>query len=428
MKGQWKEWQPGDPVLINRIVWGKPELDQMQAVLDNDWFGPGAKVVEFGLDLEHFTKIKYCQLANSGSSALMLAVQAMLELGLWKRGDWILHPVLTFPTSIAPAIQSGLVPLFVDADPYTYQIDLDQAARAMETHGDKIAGAIIPHLLGNICDMDQLLEILDGRPLIEDCCDTLGGYYGGKHVGSFGRVAAFSFYGSHHVTTAGVGGALMTNNEKIYDFAKSATHWGRNDYSKITDRYERFSRRYWYETLGYDYQMTELQAAFGIVQLGRLAEGNKLRSQRFSELSIFFDLYEDFFCLPLTDTGKAQPSWFAYPLTIRQGAPFSRKEFVMYLIENKIEIRPLFTGNIMRHPALVRLNKGKDEKAMLFGASHVADWIGDNALFLPAWGMSDGEMAYVVNVLESFLGRYRRPQMGGVVKQDTIALMSGKQA
>lgn len=413
MRRQWQEWQPGDPVLINRIVWGQPELGQIQEVLDNDWFGPGKKVTEFGQSLADFTKIKYCQPVNSGSSALMLAVRAMMELGKWAPGDFILHPALTFPTSIAPAIQCGLIPVFVDVNPHTYQIDLNQAERAIDVYGDKIKGAIIPHLLGNICDMDALLGLLDWRPLIEDCCDTLGGYYDGKHVGSFGEVAAFSFYGSHHITTGGVGGALMTNNAKVYDLAKSMTHWGRTDYSLITDVYKRFSKRYWYETLGYDYQMTELQAAFGIAQLGRLDKANELRMKRFYELDRFFSVklhLDNYFYLPYTDSDEAAPSWFAYPLTIKPHAPFDRHELVTYLIANKIEIRPLFTGNILSHPAFRRLS---NEQVRLVGALVKSVWIGRRSLFLPAWGMSDGEMAYMLEVLEKFFEDYKAPVKEG---------------
>ena len=407
MRGQWKEWSPGDPVLINRIVWGQPELDQMQEVLNNDWFGPGWKVAEFGQELIALTGIAYCQAVNSGSSALMLAVRAMLELGKWRSGDWILHPALTFPTSIAPAIQCGLVPVFVDVEPHTYQIDLRQAEKAIAIYGEKIKGAIIPHLLGNICDLSVLKDILDGRPFIEDCCDTLGGYYNGWHVGSFGDVATFSFYGSHHITTAGVGGALMTYNPEIYDVAKSMTHWGRADYSKLADPYEKFSRRYWYETVGYDYQMTELQAAFGLAQLHRLSKANELRAKRFCELDRYFreNNLNSYFYLPRTGTDEATPSWFAYPLTIKPEAPFNRKEFAIHLIESKIEIRPLFTGDILKHPAFARI---PEDKKFSVGPLTMAKWTGHNSLFLPAWGMSDGEMNYMLNVLDTFFERYRR--------------------
>jgi CDP-6-deoxy-D-xylo-4-hexulose-3-dehydrase len=187
--------------------------------------------------------------------------------------------------------------------------------------------------------MQVLLDILDGRPFVEDCCDTMGGYYDGLHVGNFGTVAAFSFYGSHHITTAGVGGALVT------------THWGRTDYDdldSLNDPYGKFEKRYWYETLGADYQMTEFEAAFGIVQMARLDKRNSVRIDRFLQLNRFLSRtgFERFFYMPYTDSDEAAPSWFAYPLTIKPDAPFGRREFATHLIENKIEIRPLFTGNV----------------------------------------------------------------------------------
>jgi CDP-6-deoxy-D-xylo-4-hexulose-3-dehydrase len=288
----------------------------------------------------------------------------------------------------------------VDVDPHTYQIDLKQVDAAISIYGERIKGAIIPHLLGNICDMTVLMEILDGRPLIEDCCDTMGGYYDGLHVGNFGYVSAFSFYGSHHVTTAGVGGALATHSEEIYNYAKSATHWGRNDYALLNDDYERFSKRYWYETLGSDYQMTEIQAAFGIIQMARLDAANGKRLQRFMELSRYFRDLEDYFYLPYSDSDEAAPSWFCYPVTIKQDAPFSRREFATYLMENKIEIRPIFTGDILAHPAFVKLPG--DRKVLFRDRPKNAALIGNNGLFLPAWGMSDGEMDYMMGVLERF--------------------------
>lgn len=400
MNGQWKERKPGDPVLINRIVWGQPEIDQMQAVLDKDWFGPGRKVAEFARSISDYTDIPHVQPVNSGSTALTLAVEAMIELEIWQPGDWILHPLLTFPTSIVPAIKNGLTPVFVDVDPHTYQIDLESIRLAISVHGHRIKGAIIPHLLGNISDMALLMDILDGRPLVEDCCDTMGGYYDELHVGKFGYASAFSFYGSHHVTTAGVGGALATHSEEIYNYAKSATHWGRNDYSLLSDPYEKFSRRYWYETLGSDYQMTEFQAAFGVVQMARLDRANEKRDRRFRELAQYFSDLEDYFYLPYPCSDKATPSWFCYPLTIKPEAPFDRREFATHLMKNKIEIRPLFTGNILKHPAFRRLPERS--RVLFHNQSKNADLIGENGLFLPAWGMSDGEMGYMMEVLEKF--------------------------
>lgn len=405
LRGQWKEWRPGDPVLINRIVWRQPEIDQIQAVLDNDWFGPGRKVKEFARSISDYADIQHVQPVNSGSTALVLAVEAMIEFELWQPGDWIVHPLLTFPTSIMPAIKNGLTPIFIDVDPNTYQIDLKLVEIAIEKHGDLIKGAIIPHLLGNISDMALLMDILDGRPFIEDCCDVMGASYDALHVGNFGHVAAFSFYGSHHITTAGVGGALATHSEEIYNYAQSVTHWGRNDYAELTGVYEKFSKRYWYTTLGSDYQMTEIQAAFGIAQMSRLDRANKKRAQRFRELARYFSNLEDYFYLPYTDSDEAAPSWFCYPLTIKSDAPFDRREFAIHLMDNKIEIRPIFTGNILKHPMVYKCPKFG---MSIFGTKN-ADLIGDNGLFLPAWGMSDGEMAYMLDVIDQFFNAaYRR--------------------
>lgn len=406
MRGQWKEWQPGDPVKINRIVWDQPEIDQIQDVLDNDWFGPGRKVEEFAKSISDYIDIPHVQPVNSGSSALTLAVEALIHLELWQPGDWILHPLLTFPTSIVPAIKTGMVPIFIDVDPNTYQIDLELMGKAIEKYGDKIKGAIIPHLLGNISDMTLLMDLLDGRPFVEDCCDTMGGYYDGLHVGYFGHIATFSFYGSHHVTTAGVGGALATYSEEIYNYAKSVTHWGRNDYALFDHPYEKFRYRYHYATLGSDYQMTELQAAFGIAQMARLDKANEKRAQRFAELDRYFRDLEDYFYLPCTDSGEATPSWFCYPLTIKPDAPFGRRGFATHLTVNKIEIRPLFTGNILKHPAFKLPERSR---VLLHSQSQNADLIGENGLFLPAWGMSDGEMGYMMDVLDQFFNAtYRR--------------------
>lgn len=405
MRQHWQHWQPGDPVTVNRIVWDQMEIEQTQEVFDNDWFGPGAKVAEFAASISDFAKIPYVQPVNSGSSALTLATEAMMRLGHWQPGDWIIHPLLTFPTSIAPAIRAGLIPCFVDVEMGTYQINVRDIERLVQMYPKHIKGAIIPHLLGNVCDLSRLATALDGRPFIEDCCDTLGSLYQGRHVGNFGAAAAFSFYGSHHITTGGVGGALATRDEGVYAYAKSATHWGRNDYDKMVDTYERFERRYWYDTLGHDFQMTEIQAAFGIAQMGRLKEANRRRRTVFTEIGQYF--YENglnqYFHMPYSAHSGIEPSWFGFPLTIKDSGPFTRRDLATFLIANKIEIRPIFTGNILRHPAFNPL------KIVIAGPyldradyRSVADQVGENGLFLPAWGMSDGELEYMLGVLTRF--------------------------
>lgn len=382
---------------VNQVTWDDLELGFVQQVFDNDWFGPGQFVGEFADELAGYIDAGYCQPVNSGSSALLLAVQSLINLDRWKPGYFVIHPTLTFPTSIAPAIQAGMKPMFVDVNPVTYQIDLDQVQAAIDLYGSSIAGAIVPHLLGNITDMDRLLGILAGRPLIEDCCDTLGGYYADQHVGNFGDVAAFSFYGSHHITTAGVGGALVTDDDEIYDQAVSMVHWGRVRSDQMTDVVERFNHRYWYQTIGYDMQMTELQAAFGLAQMTRLDEANKLRRKRWHQLRDYFEPHGDRFVLPEHGSALSDPSWFGFPITVKADSDLKRNDLVRHLIENKIGIRPIFTGAIVDHPAFSQF-KGNQA-----GNPTNARYIGKHGLFLPSWGMPDNQFDYLIGVLEAIL-------------------------
>lgn len=170
----WKKWKPGDSVTINRIVWDGIESEFMQDVLDRDWFGPGKYATELESKLTEYTGAKYAQLTNSGSSALLLATQALKQAGYWRDGDLILHPACTFPTSCNPIWQSGLIPFFVDVEEGTYNISADLVEQALKLHPE-IKGAIIPHLIGNIAEFDRIRQLMGDRPIIEDSCDTMGG-------------------------------------------------------------------------------------------------------------------------------------------------------------------------------------------------------------------------------------------------------------
>lgn len=393
----WKQWEPGDPVTINRIVWDGVESEFMQDVLERDWFGPGHYAAEFEEQLSAFVVLEHAQLTNSGSSALLLATQALQLIGRWGKGDLILHPACTFPTSCNPIWQSGMFPVFVDVEEGTYNLDIEQAENAFREYD--IAGAVIPHLLGNSPQIDRLLELLDGKPLIEDCCDTLGSIYDGRMCGTFGDAAAFSFYGSHHITSAGVGGALLTNDEEIARLTKSMTFWGRQ-YITTGDPYYDFTQRYTYETIGYDMQMTEIQAAFGLAQMQRLAEGNRGRGTQFAVTNNFMSEWEEWLVLPKAHP-KAKPSWFGYPILVKESAPFTREPLARHLLANKIEIRPLFAGNLTRQVAY------KNMMYMTSGDFTQANRNMERALFLPSWGgMSVEQTAYLFNVIEEFMRQW----------------------
>lgn len=393
----WKQWSPGDPVTINRIVWDGLESEFMADVLERDWFGPGHYAGQLESALSKFIGTKHAQLTNSGSSALLLATQALQQLGLWRKGDLILHPACTFPTSCNSIVQSGMVPVFVDVEEGTYNIDLEAAKAALERY--QIAGAIIPHLIGNSPQIAELCALFEGGAIIEDCCDTLGSEYDGQKCGTFGQVAAFSFYGSHHITTAGVGGALLTSDDDIARLVKSMAFWGRQ-FVNTDDKYFDFTQRYTYETVGYDMQMSEIQAAFGLAQMQRLAEANVQRALQFRQTNDFMSRWRDWLVLPKAHP-KASPSWFGFPVTIKEEAPFGRKAFARHLLDANIEIRPLFAGNITRQPAYQTV------PYLAVGSLEQSNRNMKRALFLPAWGgMTKEVTTYLFETIERFMKQW----------------------
>lgn len=394
----WKQWSPGDPVTINRIIWDGIESEFMADVLERDWFGPGHYASQLESALASFVGTKHAQLTNSGSSALLLGTQALQRARVWKRGDMILHPACTFPTSCNPIVQSGMIPVFVDVEEGTYNIDADQVDWAMKLHPD-IKGAIIPHLLGNSPRMNEIMRLLGGRGLIEDCCDTLGSEYDGQKCGAFGNLSAFSFYGSHHITTAGVGGALLTNDGQIAGAVKSMAFWGRQ-FEETTDPYFNFCHRYTYETIGYDMQMSEIQAAFGVAQMQRLLAFIDGRKVQFNLMDDLMKQWQEWLVLPKAHP-KADPSWFGYPVLIKESAPFSREQFARHLLGAKIEIRPLFAGNLTRHKAYSSV------PYIVVGELKQSNRNMERALFLPAWGgMTEAVTAYLFETIERFMGQW----------------------
>lgn len=394
----WKRWRPGDPVTISRIVWDGLESENIQDVLERDWFGPGHYANELEKALAKYVGVKYAQLTNSGSSALLMAAQALKNVGVWQDGDLILHPVCTFPTSCNPIWQSGMVPVFVDVEEGTYNIDANLVEQALAQYPE-IKGAIIPHLIGNIAEFDRIKEAMGDRPVVEDSCDTMGGLYDGKPVGTLGDIAAMSFYGSHHITTAGVGGVALTNDAKYHRLIKSMTFWGRQ-FVNTGDPYFDFTQRYTYETIGYDMQMSEIQAAFGLANMSRLEEMNQGRNKQFALIHRLFEKWQDWFVLPRQHP-KADPSWFGYPVLVRESAPFDRFHFAMHLIKNRIEIRPLFAGNLTRQKAY------QNAPYVTVGDFTQADRNMERALFLPAWGgMTKEQTTYTFGVIKEFMEQW----------------------
>lgn len=396
----WKKWEKhGDMHLMNRVQWDKNELEKMMIPFQQDWHGYGDAQQTLEKKLADFTGIKYFNLTNSGSTAITTGLKALREQGRFNYGNLILHPITTFPTSISPAIDYGGIPVLIETKAGTYVVDEEQVDRAIQKYPE-ITGMILPHLLGNIPNMDQIKNSLGGRWLIEDSCDTLGSYFDKKHVGSFGDFAAFSFYGSHHITTAGVGGTIATNDIELSKLAKSIIFWG-HDYKIHNNKNieTSFLNRYTTQTLGNDFQMSGIQAGFGLAQIEKLPEFVKKRRKQFEELDkIFHEKGGKYFVLPTSDS-KSEPSWFSYPLVVKESAPFTRLEFVNYLTQNNVEIRPIMCGNLMNQ---IPFAKAKhitldDEKFP------IADSIEERGFFIPAWGMPEDQKQDYHQTLEKFI-------------------------
>lgn len=393
-----KEWKPGDWIYINKMYWGKNEIDEITKVLSADWFaGNSITNKKFEELICNFSGLKYFQTTNSGSSALEISLDALVHMGKLKRGDKILHPVLTFPTSISHAIRLGLIPVFVDVGEGTYVVDEDSVQMAFEEHPD-IAAAIIPALLGNSPHIDLLLSCLAGKPLIIDSCDTMGTKWDDVELVKYGDFGCYSFYPSHHITTA-VGGGLGTDDDELYNIAKSMAFWGRNDRVENEDRLTSFLKRYTYTTIGHDSQMSALLAAIGIAQMCRLDVYIFERDRIFKKLQKLFSSKMDYFVLPRRVSDRADVSWFCYPVIIKDNAPFTREDVINYLLDNKIEIRPPMT-NLLDNEIY------RKQKYITAGDFKNAQLTYNNGFFIGAYPMEAKQEECYFDVLGNFLKKW----------------------
>jgi len=320
-------------------------------------------------------------LTNSGSSANLLMVSALTSRKIWNlpKGSKIITPVAGFPTTVNPIIQNGFTPVFIDIEVDTLNLDVVKLEEAAKNGARALMFA---HVLGNPPNMDAVMDIVKKYDLIliEDCCDALGSTYDGKMLGSFGEMASCSFYPAHHITM-GEGGFIATRTKEQEMLIKSLREWGRGCYCSgkaasclkngmCKKRFsnwlpsmpdEIFDHKYVYEEIGYNLKPLDLQAAMGLVQLDRLDNIIDIRKRNYSLLLNVFSKYGQYFHLPIP-TPKADPAWFAFPLTIRDGAPFKRTDLTMFLEDNKIQTRNYFGGNILLQPGYEHLAVDMDAK------------------------------------------------------------------
>jgi CDP-6-deoxy-D-xylo-4-hexulose-3-dehydrase len=376
-----KSWTPGkDWVQYAGPYFTSDEYVRSIRSLLNEWLVLGEDAIKFENKFPKLFDKKYGVLTNSGSSSNLLMMLTMTSKKLYNfsKGIKVITPVAGFPTTLNPILQAGFEPVFVDIELDTLNLDLSQVSKAIETSGARII--TFAHVLGNPPNMDKLMDIVDRYNLIflEDCCDALGSKYDGKPLGGFGDMASCSFYPAHHITM-GEGGFVATKELEQEKIVRSFREWGRDCYcvgqkanllkngtckkrfsswlSALPDY--TFDHKYVYGEIGYNLKPIELQASMGLAQMDKLPRINSVRRTNYKRYMRIFEKYEEHFYLP-RPTKKSDPSWFAFPLTIRDGAPFTRWNICEFLEDNKIQTRQYFGGSLLLQPAYTHL-MNKDE-------------------------------------------------------------------
>ncbi len=352
-------------------VIGAQELKNMVEASLDGWLTTGRFNAEFEKKLAAFIGIKHLITVNSGSSANLVAFSTLTSPKLGARaiqkGDEVIGVAAGFPTTVNPILQFGAVPVFVDVDPLTHNIDASKMEAAI---GPKTKAVMLAHSLGNPFNLDVVTALCKKYNLwlVEDCCDALGTTYRGQMVGTFGDIATLSFYPAHHITM-GEGGAVFTNNEELKTIAESFRDWGRDCYcqpgkdntcgkrfcQQLGDLPYGYDHKYTYSHLGYNLKITDMQAACGLAQLEKAAQFIQARKDNFAFLKERLKACEEFVNLPEA-TEHSDPSWFGFPITLKDNCPVTRLDLLTYLDQNKIGSRLLFAGNLTRQPYMAGAN------------------------------------------------------------------------
>jgi CDP-6-deoxy-D-xylo-4-hexulose-3-dehydrase len=352
-------------------VIGAAELQNMVEASLDGWLTTGRFNDAFEKRLSEFLGIKHVLTTNSGSSANLLAFSALTSHKLGDRaikpGDEIISVAAGFPTTVNPILQFGAIPVFVDVHIPTYNIDPAKVEAAISP---KTKAIMLAHTLGNPYNLDVIIALAKKYQLwlIEDCCDALGSTYNGQLVGTFGDIATLSFYPAHHITM-GEGGAVFTNNDELKQIIESFRDWGRDCYCepgkdntcgkrfcwKLGELPEGYDHKYTYSHLGYNLKISDMQAACALAQMDRLEGFIAARKNNFSFLKDCLKSSEEFLILPET-TRNSDPSWFGFPITLRENAGVKRVDLLQYLDEHKIGARLLFAGNMTRQPYMIGRN------------------------------------------------------------------------
>ncbi len=393
-------------------VFDARELENLVESALDFWLTAGPWGQGFENEMRKFFGAVDCLLVNSGSSANLLMVSSltspMLERPLGP-GDEVVTPAVTFPTTLTPILQNGLVPVFVDSEVGTYNADPEAVAAAI---GPRTRALVLPHTLGNPVDLARIVPLAErhGLYLLEDCCDALGSTFDGRLVGTFGHMASLSFYPAHHMTM-GEGGGVIINRGGLTRPAQSIRDWGRDCWCppgqsntcgkrfewQLGDLPAGYDHKYIFSNLGYNLKVTDMQAAIGLAQLEKVPDFCARRRANFRRLYEGLRRWEDRLVLPCW-LPQADPSWFGLPLTVREGV--SRRDLVRFLEDRKIETRMIFCGNVLRQPAFRNIPR------RVVGELTGADRVMSDTFFVGVYPGLTGEM--IDYVLESFAAFFSR--------------------
>lgn len=395
-------------------VIGAQELKNMVAASLDGWLTTGRFNTEFEKRLAAFIGIKHLITVNSGSSANLIAFNSLTSPRLGeraiKKGDEVIGVAAGFPTTVNPILQFGAIPVFVDIDQLTHNIDTSKIEMAITP---KTKAIMLAHSLGNPFNLDVVSALCKKYKLwlIEDCCDALGTTYRGQMVGTFGDIGTLSFYPAHHITT-GEGGAVFTRHDELKIIAESLRDWGRDCYCqpgqdntcgkrfchKFGDLPQGYDHKYTYTHLGYNLKITDMQAACGLAQLEKVPEFIQARKSNFAFLKERLKVCEEFVSLPVA-TDHSDPSWFGFPITLKDNCPVTRLDLLTYLDQNKVGTRLLFAGNLTRQPYMA----GADYR--ISGDLTNTDYVMNNTFWIGLQPALTREMLeFSASKIESYLG------------------------
>lgn len=406
---------PCDKVPVSGKVYDDKELKNLVEASLDGWWTEGKVTNKFEKKFCKFLGVKHTIVVNSGSSANLLALKTLTSQKLGEKrlkdGDEVITVAAGFPTTINPIIQCNCIPVFCDVNLSTYNVDIEQLKKAVSK---KTKAILLAHTLGNPFNVEEVIKLCKKYNLwlIEDNCDSLGSRYNNQLTGTFGDLSTHSFYPAHHITM-GEGGAVCTNNNELAKIARSIRDWGRDCWcqtgqdNSCRKRFEwklgelpyGYDHKYIYSEIGYNLKNTDLNVAIGLAQMEKLNSFIEIRKRNFALLKNKLSKFQNYFILPEA-TENSDPSWFGFPITLKDNCPFTRKDILKYLNENNIGTRLLFGGNITKQPYFI---ENKIKYRIVCNLKNT-DLIMNNTFWIGVYpGITEEKINYIMSIFDKFI-------------------------